>query len=80
VLKPEAYEELKQRYSKTVYEQKKDKQPKPKPKKGLWQKMKDIFNFDNYDTFDKSVYDESENMDAEIEDDGLIYEDLFGED
>ena len=42
--------------------------------------MKDIFNFDNYDTFDKSVYDESENMDAEIEDDGLIYEDLFGED
>lgn len=43
--------------------------PEPKPKKGFWQRFKDSFDIGNFETFAKSVYDDSEDMDSELEED-----------
>jgi len=47
------------------------REPKPEKKPTIWQKIKNAVN--------GSVYDETEPMDTEIEEDALIGEDLFGE-
>ena len=56
---------------------------KKKPKnKNLWQKLKDSFKSEQQeDSEESNIYDLSEkDSDADIEDDALIGEDLFGED
>jgi hypothetical protein len=47
------------------------REPEPEKKPTIWQKIKNAVN--------GSVYEESEPMDTEIEEDALIGEDLFGE-
>ena len=68
----------------------KPEQPIPQPKKTLrqrlseWltQRQKRIENSepDNNETEEKSVYSEEEDSETEIEEDGIIGEELFGED
>lgn len=47
------------------------REPGPEKKPTIWQKIKNAVN--------GSVYEESEPMDTEIEEDALIGEELFGE-